>query len=534
MPSSLQKVVVLAVPVREEPDDRGTTGLGGVTESCRCVGDAIGTGLVQVAMMGSRHTACSTGSIDGSWTTVGFLPRIRDAARMPLRVLRRRFPHFAQGSLMPLMVFLLVCCSEACAFIMTVGPLTMPDPDLHLSGTYALATLQSFNATNEVESAVGTKGGGLEKKRLQMLHGDSRYLRQHTMRNVLIESLHITSLTEDYAYDAQVGELDSVSHHAVTTPMRSNQYLFVVFIPQAIGMRIGWLLGLPPSKVLTLARVSNVLFYMVCLGVAIRVVPRAKWLLAFIGCLPIAVFCSSSLMADGVVIGFSTFFVALSLYLCSRRRGIGWAGWCLLVIMGVVECLMKFAYAPLALLPLMAIRSMNRPQRTAYAGAVIGFAALITIWWQRNYALVIRPETYRMNKELLLARPFESFATVMINVVVGTFDVVVRDRVLVFGLLIFLMAFVVAGHGRFPRESITDSYGRMIFAACIVVGVASLILVWLSLFLTWNDLQGLGNWAIRLDGFQERYLCPILPLLVGMWFVRAPEGAPRGYDATRR
>lgn len=57
----------------------------------------------------------------------------------------KRVAHVLKGSSCNIAIFLVLFTLQACMFVVQVGPLTIPDPDMHPLSTYALATGQSLN-----------------------------------------------------------------------------------------------------------------------------------------------------------------------------------------------------------------------------------------------------------------------------------------------------------------------------------------------------------------------------------------------------
>ena len=422
------------------------------------------------------------------------------------------------GGLVPLLVFILLCSLEGSAFIATIGPLTMPDTNMHLTATYALATGQSFNGTRMVATDDGDK-------RAQVLTGDARYLEASSVRSTTIEGIGVTSLTMDSSYSSEVKALDSDTRGTVTTTARSNQYLFLPYVPQAIGFRLGLDMGWTPSATVKAARVSNLLGYMLMIGAAIMLASRARWLFVVFGLLPVPVFCASSIMADASAIGFTALFVALSLHVWQRREPLPWWRVGLLAVAGAVQCLVKYAYAPVILLPLAASHGMDRRRRTVYLAGVALLALPLLVWWQETHAFVIRPDLYETNTGLFASDWWGSTLVVLSNALVATFDAVESDGTLMLSLLLLLAVFTL--RRRDPRDiGEPERDGRPLWAASCVVAVLSLVLVWLSLFLTWTDFSD-DSQGLRIDGFQMRYLYPLIPLLAGAWYGRGGGRARR-------
>ncbi|MFT9231856.1 MAG: DUF2142 domain-containing protein [Bifidobacterium sp.] len=366
--------------------------------------------------------------------------------------------------LIPLVSFLIVCCIEGCAFIATVGPLTMPDPHLHLGSTYALATLQSFNSTTMVDSPDGAK-------RAQNLVGDSRYIDQPTVSNQTVEGIDITALKRDPQYDAQVEALNSDDHSIVHVATRSNQYLFVSYLPQAIGMKFGLHFGLRPSAVLKLARLTNLLAFMLAIGIAIVMIPSGKWFFAVFGCLPYPVFCASSLMADGPVIGYTACFIALSLWLFARRKPLTTVWWVLLIVAAFLQCLMKSVYAPVILL-VLATKALSMRRKIIYVLCAFIPATLVNLWWEKTHMLVILPDLYAANKQYVMHHLAGTIFRLVADTLVQTFDLVSKDPTTVASLL--LLCAVILFSGRLNSERTGRLYGRnRLYALYALSGLAA-------------------------------------------------------------
>lgn len=413
-----------------------------------------------------------------------------------------------------LIVFLILTMIEGLAFIHTYGPFTSPDYNLHATSSYALATGQSFN---HVGNASDPEFAG----RRQYLNGDARILDMSNGRNATVESINVTSLGFDDHHEAQYFGLDTGPYRPTTITARSNQYLFISYIPQAIGMRIGLSLNLRPSTVMALGRVCNLLAYLLLFSAAIILIPRGKGLIAAIGILPVSVFCGSSLMADGFIIGFSAFFIALSFNLYERKSRLSSRGLVILTATAVFLCLLKYVYAPFILLPLVARYALDKKQKTIFLSSTIVISSVIVIWWQSVFAFTPKPEIYAHNKGLLLARPIQTIFRLLANDFIVLFNISKDTQIIIASLI--LVGFVLTIT---LRNVNPDRFGekRMLYFTCCFAAVGTATLISLSLFLTWNQPSEMAK-TLALQGFQMRYLYPLLPMLLSLYIYKPSDTA---------
>ncbi|WP_184937033.1 DUF2142 domain-containing protein [Bifidobacterium mongoliense] len=409
-------------------------------------------------------------------------------------------------SFTPVIAFILIVLLEGMAFIHTYGPLTSPDFDLHVSSTYALATGQSFNrmAYADDPNFPGHR---------QVLTGDARILELRGGHNSTIEGINVTSLGEDLHHEEQYEWLNNGPYRSITVTARSNQYLFVLYIPQAIGMRLGISLGTKPSTALALSRISNFAVYMLLIVFAIILIPRGKGLMATIGLLPVSVFCASSLMCDSLIIAFTAFFTALSFKLYEQRKQISANGLVALTIAAVFLCLLKYAYAPFVLLPLLSRFALNRRQKIAYFTLTGIISGTITFLWQKFYAYVPRPDIYSQNKHLLISRPLQTIFRLLTNDIIVTFNKIKDTQLMMASLLLIIFVMAITLRSINPDENRQKS---MVYLTCVFIALATLTLLSLSLFLTWNQIDDMKK-SLALQGFQMRYYYPLLPLLLSLY-----------------
>lgn len=85
----------------------------------------------------------------------------------------------------------------------------------------------------------------------------------------------------------------------------------IVYIPAAIGISLGRLLGLSALFTLSLGRIINLITFVLLIQIAIRLIPYGKNMLASVMLLPISLQQAASLSYDAVINGVLILFIAL-------------------------------------------------------------------------------------------------------------------------------------------------------------------------------------------------------------------------------
>lgn len=104
----------------------------------------------------------------------------------------------------------------------------------------------------------------------------------------------------------------------VRVASRVARYGPVGYLPQAVGVGLGRLVGAPPLTCFYLARLANLLAAVALLFFAIRLAPFGKQLFALVALLPMTMFELASVSCDALTISGAMFFTALLLWESKR------------------------------------------------------------------------------------------------------------------------------------------------------------------------------------------------------------------------
>ncbi|MFT8649424.1 MAG: DUF2142 domain-containing protein [Bifidobacterium psychraerophilum] len=410
-----------------------------------------------------------------------------------------------------LLCFAMLCIIQASWFLIRTGPLTIPDPDMHATAAYALATGQSLNATRTELDDFGNPG------KVQTIRGESGYLYLEGRKGVLVDNALLLSLSGDpYRTQQRASGADGTKIVSVPSeqhPNRSNQYFPLLYAPQALGLRVGLWLNTSPYTGWQLSRIGNLVAFVVLWGFAILLIPRGKLFLTLIGSLPTTVFLASSLMVDAMVCALCACFVALLARYAHRHRPLTYTQMAWIIMLSWLVLCSKIVYAPMLLVTLILPRSvLSGKGKLAVVAAWGAGALLIFVPWYLRFSGTLALTNVadnisfiRTHLGITTSAVFRTFR----HLPVSLSQSASIELFLVFNVWLLAMPTVVVRE----HDSISRGYwiGRNRYLLLSVGSItASLVCMMLFLAITWNDMSTLGT--AHLEGFQERYLIPLMPV----------------------
>ncbi|WEV72335.1 DUF2142 domain-containing protein [Bifidobacterium sp. ESL0790] len=434
-----------------------------------------------------------------------------------------------------ILVFLLVCIVEGAIFLHSTGPLTIPDSDLHANAAYVLATGQEFTHAEKRADPWNNP------VKIQEVTGDSRYLSRYGASNgavsYLLENFRNDARTADASqtgrfskilYDRNRAVQESVNEmpkktmsvpaHHLGTGNRSNQYFPIVYLPQACGVWLGLKLGTPPFTTWQLGRIANFLVFLVLFSLAIALLPRGKYFLAVLGVLPGTVFLATSLMADGLYISVAALFVALFLRTVERDKPINNRVLAVFVILTALLLFSKGVYVALALLLMVLPANVLSTKRKVWF-VVISMLVTLPIYgiWSVLFGSSFPTVNVAANTEYAGKHPFKIVVMVLLSTLQFLSKHFPTQFFGILALVAVLVAWVVfivinrSAIKKEKKESWVSAYRYVLMSVVIVL----LIVLAIDTFeaLIWNQLSTM-SWKDYIYGLEERYLWPLMPLLL--------------------
>lgn len=433
--------------------------------------------------------------------------------------------HVLKGTACNIFIFLVLFALQACMFIVQVGPLTIPDPDMHPLSTYALATGQSLNPVAKGKDAHGNT------VKQQSIEGDSRLLTIPGFANVLIVESISRATQGDSSRETQQSADDVMADHIVvpdgTHTNRSNAYFPLDYLAQAIGLKIAMLVNLPPYAQWQAARISNSILYAIMGCFAIALLPRWKSLMALLLVIPPVAFVASSLMIDGMIVALSACMVAAIATIAGNKHVISLPCTVALGVLAWALACEKLSYAFVAGAALFlpsAVMTVRR--KVEFVGIAAVLMGVLYLPWSVLFSSSLAQVNVSHNMSVALSHPILTIGKIVRSMIfLGTYHLTqlpvwytVMSVVLV---LVWLAALVytvkTTGAVRMAPSAWVGKYRFLILA--LVIAAAEIAAFVLFVGMTWNDLESMSRFGV-FQGIQGRYVLPVLPVfLLGLVIV---------------
>lgn len=307
----------------------------------------------------------------------------------------------------------------------------------------------------------------------------------------------------------------------------------------SLGIFIGICLHLPAWGVILLARITDMIFYIILSYMAIRITPYYKSVLFGCALMPAAMYLAGSCTQDAVLIGACQLFIAMMIsWIFDAQKVIGPVDMIMLTIIFVFIASIKYLiYIPLLVLLIF----VPRKKFGFRFGKLLMFAVLLTVSglclrYQLNL-LELFPFTENRNGnvdvqdqiEFVLSNPYLTYRNF------GSFflENFVRDMMefawytpsaigYLVGIWVIAGSFFSQDKYEFSNRKKSAIFHTVVFLIVLVV----FLLVMGALYVGFTPVG--KTW---IDGVQNRYLLPVLPL-VCITLTKLPvEGKMRYYTS---
>ncbi len=274
-----------------------------------------------------------------------------------------------------------------------------------------------------------------------------------------------------------------------------------------------------PLAMFYLARVANLIAYLLVATTAVRLAPIHKWTLALVALMPMSVFLAASLSADAVTIGLSLLVVALTLNLALGSKRPSRRSFLALGVLLALLALSKQAYVGLSLLffVIPATKFSSPGRRWLIAGLMIGLPLAIDAAWTYSLRELYVPMYSYVNPQgqfhWILHHPWSYMATMFKAIyrletyshVIGVFGWMGKHLPLwICGTYWAALGFTAVLDGGRPLplsvRAKAIALGVYLFTAAMMVTLV---------YLSWEREGSKGT-----EGIQPRYFLPIVPLLL--------------------
>lgn len=310
-------------------------------------------------------------------------------------------------------------------------------------------------------------------------------------------------------------ELVNSKHQIV--PVKRYSFTYCL---SGLGISIGRLLGLNGILCILLGRLLNFILFVLCIAYCLRNTPIFKSIFIFIGLLPITLQQAFSLSYDSIVLSLSLLIVSLTIQLFHDKK-LNAKKWVLLIgsCTLLIPC-KSFAYAPLVLAPISFVltkidfsKFKNKKGRlflgilvlailliyllgVAFVGPRIQSGTILYLIFNPAVLYhVLRNTLYNRGTFILISALGGSLELCTISI----FNPITIAYIVVMCFLIVKMD---------PKKIGMDKKVQLLFMLIIFISFLGSMLAMYG----WSYSMGFFD-GKTIEGFQGRYLLPVLPLL---------------------
>ncbi len=297
-------------------------------------------------------------------------------------------------------------------------------------------------------------------------------------------------------------------------------YSPLVYAPAATGIAVGRLLGLPPLWLFYLARCFSALVVASLLAIAIKTLPPPAESFAILPLVPMALFQTAMISADGLTIALGFLFAAEILRLRFERGEISRVSRWKLLLGALVLSQLRPPY-PLIGVAIFAVpRESFHDKRDAWSFLGLFFFLLLVPCFLWNWIAAglfsqMRPDLAtdpHQQLALILQEPWRFLAVLHLEFIshgvshlrelIGFFGW--RNFPLPWPLIILVTAALLVSACAVDVSALRiNSRMRLSFLALAAIGIIGVALV---IYLTWDPVG-----ANEVGGFHGRYFLPFLP-----------------------
>ncbi len=420
----------------------------------------------------------------------------------------------------PQKVFLVVSLFFGCLFLIIIPPGQISDEYIHFYRSYQISDGQLVAQT---PPAPFKYLGGYLPRSFQELHDATSPLSFHPERKITPERISGLSNIRLNPQDKIFYEFPNAAYYAP-----------LLYLPQTTGLLLGKLFSSSLLVLWYMGRLGNLLAYIGCVYFAIKFFPVFQWVILLAAVTPMALNQAASFSIDSLTNGMSLLLIGLTLrYAYAYHKILGRKELGLLFALAALVCLAKQSYFPLVLLygliPVARLGSFKR--YLACGAALAAVCASLLLAWNLFATLIIAKIEFKTPSPnvssseqiwYVMGSPL-TFASLVwkdllasgpqhIQEYIGTLgwmDTRLENwLIIVYCMLLVFMALV--DHRQTLIIGWLDKLKlAAILAACYVVTIT-------LLYIYWTPLR-----SESIEGFQGRYLIPIAPLFLLLFYNQA-------------
>lgn len=318
----------------------------------------------------------------------------------------------------------------------------------------------------------------------------------------------------------------------------TGMYSPISYFPQSISIFVLRKFHLPPLYIFYGARIFTLLFWILSISLAIKIIPFYKWFFTLIALLPMSLFINMSLSADVVTNLLSFILIAYILKLANSKQSISTGNFIITSVIVLLLASAKLVYTPIILLFILIPKEKFYPRRNYYiqlaALLIISFG--MTLFWSKTMNTLYLPysmynEQFRESATIIKCADMHEQIQyilnhglylwhVFVNSMIYAFDMYFQGYIGTFGwldtklpmwliYLSYAIIFIVAFTDN-NKDIIIKPFHKIIIFVSLIISTG---LILLSQHLTWDCVGG-----DIIATIQGRYFIPIFPLLFMLFY----------------
>ncbi|MDD4387385.1 MAG: DUF2142 domain-containing protein [Clostridia bacterium] len=176
-------------------------------------------------------------------------------------------------------------------------------------------------------------------------------------------------------------EVDYSQRDAQYTNSVPSSYSPVQYIPQLIGFWLARLLKLGPYMYGLLAKFFNLIYFVICITFAIKLIPFKKQFLFILLLSPAVLSLVGTMTCDSVIFGTSILFISYIFNIKYNNIKITNSNLIILLVLGIIIALSKSVYAPICGILLLLIDKKTDKKDIIKIITIILICAVISVSW---------------------------------------------------------------------------------------------------------------------------------------------------------
>lgn len=325
------------------------------------------------------------------------------------------------------------------------------------------------------------------------------------------------TVVENFEYEINNDEVKTADMANVSV------YFPIQYIPQSVGIGIARIFTNKTIVMAYAARLFNIIFCLIILYYALKLMPFAKRGMLMAMLLPISIEGIASISADGITNSMAFLFIAYVLNVIYSKENINYKQIIFLAILSVTIALCKIVYLPLVFLLLLIPKEKfnnSMKKKNIIIAIIILLATIINLVWLKFANTYVIETSNGLSAEkisMIIRNPFRYIQLVAYTVSVNLqryinilFGSILGWQEFSLGYIvpnILFIMFLFINMTDITSKKFNNKKNNIVYAIILLIILG---LIFTSLYIQYNKNK-IDTKSIY--GIQGRYFIPVLPLI---------------------